>query len=100
MLPAPLEWAARNRIERSNQHRLAVDSLAVAKRNSRNGKDILAVRRAREPHKTQHQERTLRGIHGNCPSFVKSAFPARSRSLYLHGVIVCADVSDNAATVN
>src|SRR5260370_35598521 len=58
-----IEKQAIGEIKRSIQSRLAIDSFAVAVRDSRNRKDVLPIRRAREPCKTQRQEQTLRGVH-------------------------------------
>ena len=51
-----IEKQAVDEIERSIQRRLAIDSLAVAVRDSRNAKDVLPVRRTREPYETQRED--------------------------------------------
>jgi hypothetical protein len=61
-----IEKQAIYEVERNTQRRLAIDSLAVAGRNSGDRKDVLPIRRAREPYKTQGEERTVRGVHGIC----------------------------------
>jgi predicted DNA-binding helix-hairpin-helix protein len=87
-----IEEQAIDGIERSIQHRLAIDSLAVAVGNSRNRKDVLPIRRTREPYKTQHQERTVRGAHAKCPSMVSSAISTP--------LIVGANLAGHAGIVN
>ena len=66
-----IEKQAIDEIERGLQRRLAIDSLAVAVRNSRNGKDVLPGRRTREPYKTQHRQPTVRAAH-KWPSMVST----------------------------
>jgi hypothetical protein len=91
-----IEEQAIDGIEGSIQHRLAIDSLAVAVRNSRNGKDVLRIRRTREPYKTQHQERTVRGAHAKAPSMVSSAISAPLSAPLIEG----ANLAGNAGIVN